>query len=204
MANKIPPVRFNHASPDVRFGQITDLLIGKVGYPLEALDKDYLLSRINNSVINTPEALRLLTVVGSKPMPESTEIVISHQRYIRFDRKHVINFIVDETNDINYEFMRQLHSSKLNKVLVWYIQNFKTMYGFFEGVEASLLLDHVIPSEKNELEFISGQLFWQGKYPMRSSYPLWTNYQPEWVVKYGIWNDAGIWIDEEYWLDSFL
>ena len=171
MANKIPKVAFSESSPVIGFGQVTDVLITELGYPLAELTKEYIESRIANDS-DTAGAIRMLTVIGDKPAPESNEIEISHFRKIRSPKTHTINFRVDENNDQNYEFVRQLEEDGISEVLIWYRTNSGKLYGGLNGIEASINIDEVIPESGDELNVLQGTLTWKGNHPERIDDPL--------------------------------
>jgi len=173
MANEIPVVSFDENAPQVHYGQIRDIMIGNLGYPLTAETKVVIEARIDNSGdVTTPEeTLRLLTVIGDKPEPESTVLDISHKRKIKSPRKHTVNIRIDEMNEANYSFLKSLIEGGVSEVAMWYFTD-GHMYGGLTGVQASINLDHVIPESTEELEYITGQLTWQGDYPARIANPL--------------------------------
>jgi len=172
MALSIPPFTTNEGSPVVHFGQITDLLLADLGNPLSALTQTALDVRTDNTTVVGTE-IRMIPVIGDKPAPESNAVDISHHRKYKTPRKHVINFKIDETDDVNYTFMNKMIEDGVTKVLAWYIVDSSKFYGGKDGIEVSIALDHVIPESGDELETIIGTLEWTSNtYPARADYPL--------------------------------
>lgn len=168
---KIPKVNFNEGNPDVHFGQIRDILITQINQPLTSYDKAYIESRIDNSGDNDDD-IRILTVIGDKPAPESTEIDISHKRKIRSPKTHTLNVRIDETNDQNYSFLQSLEQDGVVKVLMWYTTCDGKFYGGLSGIEASINFDDIIPESVDELQTFNGTLVWRGNHPDRIDNPL--------------------------------
>ncbi len=171
MGNTIPPVAFSEASPDIGFGQITDILIAEKGYPLTSFEVDYLNSRIS-AQSDVAGAIRSLTVIADKPAPESSDIEISHFRKIRTPKVHTINARIDETNDQNYSFVQKLEQDGIVEVLIWYRTNSGKLYGGLNGIEASINFDEIIPESGDELNTFHGTFTWKGNHPDRIDDPL--------------------------------
>ena len=172
MALSIPPISLNEQNPESNFGQVTDILIADLNNPLSALTQTALETRLDETAEEGTE-IRRLTVIGDKPQPESAVVDISHKRKYKSARKHIVNFKVDETNDVNYAFLQSMIADSVSNVLAWYIVDEKHFFGGTAGIECSITLDHVIPESNDEVQHIIGTLEWtSNSYPDRTDYPL--------------------------------
>jgi hypothetical protein len=110
--------------------------------------------------------IREFTVIGEMPEPEQTETPISGDRTVIGYKKFTVNFEIDETNEINYNF---LLASECNGK---YKANFETadgiLYGGYLGLDVSVKMNQVIPRERTGLVKIMGKLTWTSKnHPFR-------------------------------------
>jgi hypothetical protein len=92
------------------------------------------------------------------------------RRKVTGPKKHSINIKVDETGELNYEFLRQLECGGV--FLIWY-QAGKYLYGGNEGIQATIALDDVIPEGTQELNTFTGTVEWEAKHhPERVLNPM--------------------------------
>lgn len=175
--SNIPVVEFDKCSPDVKNGQIEYIFITKLGEPLvnwrSELEWD---SRIDNSG-SAANAIRMLTVIGEMPIPESSEKEISSGRKVQGVRKFIINADIDEMNDTNHNLIRELQCNS-GKRLVWFQTRDGLLFGDTSGVEANIKADIIIP--KSYTDLILGQLVieWDGNgniLPERITSPITEN-----------------------------
>jgi len=155
----LPEVDFNLCTPDVNFGQIEYLFIRNIGSGGLADWSD--LSEWNTYISNTSssaDAIRRLTVIGSKPAPEKPVVDLSLQRKYYLPKKHLLNIRLDETNLTNYDWLRQLECG--GQYLIWWTAQ-KYMYGGDDGIEATLNFDLIIPESTEELMVFEGTAEWE-------------------------------------------
>lgn len=171
---ELPEVSFDLCNPDVHFGQISDLFLTNVGYPLtDENDPTEWAARL--ALINTnPAKIVQLFGIGDKPAAEGSDIEISKGRKVSGPKNHTVNFTIDEVSDPNYNMMRTFECNK--SVLVWYKTFEGKLYGGRYGVKtsgASIKFNHVIPQSASELETLVGTVSWKNKFhPCRTDYPL--------------------------------
>lgn len=170
--NATPPTQsFSLCAPVVNNGQIAKIFYTTRGYPLtnwqSALEWD---SRLDNDAVG-PSKIRTLIVVGSKPVPGKTEKKISLGRKIAGVKNFVLNFKIDETNQVNYDAMRQMECN--GNFLIWYETLDGLLYGGNEGIEAKIDIDEDIPEAYEDLIMLPGTASWESKFhPERITSPI--------------------------------
>lgn len=137
-----PAVSFSACAPEVNAAEISKLWITSGNGLADVSDASEWLARLSQD--GTDEgAIRELTVIGDKPRPSVTKIDISGGRKAVTSRNHVINADIDETNDINHEFVRKLQCG--GEFRLWYTTSEeKNIYGGNDGIEVSIDADMVI------------------------------------------------------------
>lgn len=169
--SQLPEVEFDLCNPDVHFGQISDLFITNIGYPLtDETDPVEWNDRLSLAQSDPAKIINLVGI-GSKAAAESNIIEISKGRKVSGNKNHTVAFRIDEVSDKNYEMMRTFECNKT--VLAWYKTFEGKLYGGAAGIEASIMFDHVIPEDASALETLEGTLTWKAKFhPCRTDYPL--------------------------------
>lgn len=167
----LPEVEFDLCNPDVHFGQISDIFITNIGYPLtDETDPTEWSTRLGLAQ-SDPSKILQLYVIGDKPAAESNDIEISKGRKVTGNKNHTVNFRIDEVSDKNYNMMRKFECNKT--VLGWYKTYGGKLYGGADGIQMSIKMNHVIPENASELETIQGTMTWKAKFhPCRTDYPL--------------------------------
>jgi hypothetical protein len=169
-------VSFNECAPEVHFGEIAKLYLWVDSTtPPFASQAEYNLTshwttHLNDSGTSLSD-IREFTVIGDQPEPEQTETPISGDRTVVGYKKFSIVFEIDETNDVNYNFL--MHSECNGK----YKMNYETadgmLYGGYLGLDVSLKINQVIPRERSAVVKIMGKVTWSSKYhPFRQISPV--------------------------------
>jgi hypothetical protein len=171
-AGLMPEPRFDECAPETHFGEIAKMVVGRANAnPLTNPEDAAEWAARFALPIADANALRELTVVGEKPVPEKTEQQISGDRTVYGFKRHTVTFEVDETNDENYEMLRFFECN--NKYKLWYITAEGVGYGGADGVEGNVTLDDMIPRSREELNKFMGDFKWKSKFhPDRFTYPL--------------------------------
>lgn len=174
---ELPEVEFDLCNPDVHFGQVSDVFITNIGYPLtDETDASEWSQRLSLAQ-NNPAKIIQLQGIGDKPAAEENVIEISKGRKVSGNKNHTVNFRIDEVSDKNYEMMRKFECNK--SVLAWYKTYEGKLYGGRYGVHApgvSISFNHVIPESAQELETLPGTITWKAKHhPCRTDFPLQGN-----------------------------
>jgi hypothetical protein len=169
-------VSFNECAPEVHFGEIARLYLwvdsatppfpSNVGY-WSGVEWSNHLHPSGTAV----DDIREFTVIGEMPEPEQTETPISGDRTVIGYKKFTLNLEIDETNDVNYNF---LLASECNGK---YKCNFETadgiLYGGYEGLDVSVKMNQVIPKSRQEVVKIMVKVSWSSKnHPFRCVSPV--------------------------------
>ena len=167
----LPAVSFDNCAPAIHYGEVSKLYLANV--EADDFTNVELLSEWTARLTadgTDPDAIRELTVIGDLPEAERTEITISGDRTIAGFKNFTLNFEVDETNAINYNF---LLTSECNlKFKMWFETSDGILYGGNEGIEASILMNLVIPRERTDVVKYMGQAKWRSQFsPLRSTMP---------------------------------
>lgn len=167
----LPAVEFDDCNPAVDFGEITHIYVTGLGHGLvDWTDTAEWASRLDDTTMGTDTHIRTLIVKADKPPAESTEYEISNCRTFWGDKKHTVNFDIDETNITNYDFMRQLECG--GQFTIWYgTPNY--MYGGTHGIDVGMSMNDNITRGCRELNLISGTVKWNAKHhPEKIENPL--------------------------------
>lgn len=164
-------VSFNDCAPEVHFGEIAKLYLWvDSATPPFASQAQYdspahWAGHLNQAGVAIDD-IREFTVIGEMPEPEQTETPISGDRIVIGFKKFTLNLEIDETNEINYNF---LLGSECNGQ---YKANFETadgiIYGGYEGLDVSVKMNQVIPRERTAVVKIMVKVTWTSKnHPFR-------------------------------------
>lgn len=167
----LPPSKFNICNPEGAFGQISELFITNLGYPLtDENDASEWLLRMALADSDPAKIWRIL-VVGSKPESESTEVEMSYGRTISGTENHTLDIRIDEVNQENYDFARAFDCNR--RVKIWYKAYNGDAYGGNKGIDVSMKFKHVIPEGTQDLQTLVSHPKWKSKFaPCRFIHPL--------------------------------
>lgn len=163
--SEVPIVDFSLCAPETNNGQVEIVYLTNIGYPLSDWNN---LSEWNSRLSNTstaPDAIRTLNVIGDKPLPESQIKIISRNRRVVGNSVHTLNLRIDETNQINHDFIRGLQCG--GNYLIWYQDSNGNLFGGqvgSDGIVAFINLGMVIPESRDELEVYQGTAIWDAKF----------------------------------------
>lgn len=174
LENTPPPAfEFDFCAPVTHAGEVSEIWLTKKGNPLTGANTAALLTELNTrmAALDDTKIVRLYGV-GDKPAPTINEVTMSRGRKQIVSRDHVVNFDIDETNDANYEGMRQVQCGVA--YTAWYLtSDNEHFYGGKEGIDASINMHEIIARERNTPMVISATLSWSNKFsPERLVNPL--------------------------------
>ena len=157
----LPAVSFDECAPSIHYGEVTKL------YMAAADAKDFTnieligewTTRLSEDATTTGDEIRELTVYGELPEAEQTEITISGDRTVVGYKTFTLNFEVDETNDINYEWLMTLECNM--KFKIWFETSDGRLYGGNEGILATVRANLLIPKERTEIVKFIGSAKWK-------------------------------------------
>ena len=170
--DELPQVEFNICAPATNYGQVSKMYITNDGYPLT--DENDLAEWQTRANLPSDDASRILelTVIGDKPLPTVTEVAISKGRTTTGVADHILNLEIDETNQTNYEFMRQTECGSFTK-RIWFETYGGLLYGGATGILATIKLGEEIPTGTADLIKIKGTAKWKSKFsPCRTTSPM--------------------------------
>ena len=167
----LPAVSFDDCAPAIHYGEVSKLYLANV--EADDFTNVELLSEWTARLTangTDPDAIRELTVIGDLPEAERTEIAISGDRTIAGVKNFTMNFEIDETNVTNYNFLLTTECNL--KFKMWFETSDGILYGGNEGIEASILMNLVIPRERTDVVKYMGQAKWRSQFsPLRSTMP---------------------------------
>jgi len=164
----LPIVAFNECAPEVNSGQISVIYLTNRNYPLtDWTDLVEWTARLSNTSTDS-SAIRTLFVTGSWPVPEKAEKVISLGRTIYSPGKENLAFRIDETNQINHDFMRELQCG--GQYTIWPAtgqlgDEGKLIWGGNAGIEAAISIGQNVPESTDENITYDGTAKWTAKFP---------------------------------------
>lgn len=169
---KAPAFSFNDCDPNTNRGQIDRIYIMAAG-GADMADWTQLAvwtARMALDPTVTVDAIQYMNVIGEKPEATSDVKEISRVRKVVLDKTHTINFDVDETNEDNYDALRQIECGGNFKI--WY-QAGKYLYGGNDGILAFIQENDMIPRERKELNVFKGVATWEAEFhPERIDNPM--------------------------------
>lgn len=166
----VADVSFNECAPEYHWGEISKIYITGLTFP--GFFNPASLAEWTASLSDTADdKIRTLIVIGELPEPETTEVPTSGDRIAIGYKTFNLNFEIDETNDLNYNFL--LMSECGGKFLIWYETSDGMLYGGTKGLEVSIRLNQVIPRERIGLVKIMGKATWKSlQSPFRNDSPM--------------------------------
>lgn len=158
----LPDVDFSICAPEIHTGEISNIYIttAENGELTDENDATEWATRMALLSAN-PLKIRTLVVLADKPAPEESEITISNDRTVVGEKTHTLNIDIDETNQVNYEFLRKMECGQ--KILIWYKTADGLLYGGASGIAGTLRLNEVIPRSRKELVVFTGTFKWNSK-----------------------------------------
>lgn len=169
--SQLPIVNFNFCDPKVKFGQIEEIYITNPGNPL--IDETDITEWNTRLALpnNNPAKIIRLDVIGDKPAAAANVVTISKFRKVQGNKDHTLNIKVDDLSDENYDMMRAFECGKVVKM--WYVTVDGDLFGGAAGIDASVILNHVIPVGAQDIQVIEGTLTWRAKFhPCRTAFVL--------------------------------
>ena len=158
----LPDTSFNLCSPEVSFGEITDIFIGNADADpftdWESLAQWTAALARDHAAAN---AIRQFMVSADLPAAVADEVVISKGRKVYSPATHTINVDVDDLSIENYEFARTTSCNL--QMRIWFMTP-EHQYGGPEGILAMVNLRPVIERGIKSLNKLSGTITWDAKF----------------------------------------
>jgi hypothetical protein len=166
------PVEFDECAPVLHYGEVSKIYIGEANSSIFSNVEDFAewTARLDDTGIVANAILTLITM-GEVTAPDRTETPLSGGRTIYSPGTYTLNFEVDETNDINYNFM--LNSQCNLKYKFWYETSDGMLYGGNEGLEGVIKLNQPVPKSREEIIKLTGEIKWKSATdPLRCVMPI--------------------------------
>ena len=158
-ADELPEVEFSLCAPVINFGEISKIYLTIPGNPLTN-ENDPAEWATRMAATDATKIIEL-TVLADLPAPETAQVDISGGRKATGLKSYTMALDIDETNDINYEFM--CATSCATKKTLWFKTTGGKLYGGPKGIDGTLILDEVIPRSNKEVAKFTGSFKWDAK-----------------------------------------
>lgn len=158
-AETLPEVDFDYCDPEVKQSEIQRIFLRRTNSAdfNDWTQPDEWTTRISETDAGA-NAIRALTVIGDKPLPNAPKKLISSGRYVIPRKEHTVNFTIDEVSDANHDFMQAVENNKRYKM------NYETMGGFMFGgnqsIECEVNIEMVLARGAGEIMVYQGTLVW--------------------------------------------
>lgn len=171
-AGSLPAVDFDECAPEVHYGEVAKLYVAAAdaaSFANVELIGEWT-TRISEDAVGA-DNIRALTIIGELPEPEQTEISISGDRTVVGYKQFTLNIEIDETNDVNYNFLLTYECNV--KVKAWFETADGILYGGNDGIEGTLRLNNMIPRERTDVAKFVGTFKWKSQFsPLRCVSPM--------------------------------
>lgn len=160
----LPPVNFDGCAPEFNASEIHYIYVAKASTPAFAdwTQPTEWAARLDQTA-SGDDKIRKITVTADKPQPTVNSREVSGGRTVTTDKTHVINITVDETNQINYDFVRYMECG--GQVVIWYQTKSGHLYGGNTGISGvNLVLDVVHNRGADEITTFTGTATWRNKF----------------------------------------
>lgn len=160
----LPPASFDNCAPETYSSEIWYIYVAKANTPAFAdwTQPTEWAARLDQTA-SGDDKIRKLTVTADKPAPTTNTREISGGRTKVTDKTHVINITVDETNAINYDFVRYMECG--GQVVIWYQTKSGHLFGGNTGITGvTLVLDVVHNRGADEITTFTGTATWRNRF----------------------------------------
>lgn len=170
----LPPTHADLCDPQVNFGEISTIAFTRLGDGLTSVTD---LAEWNTRLDNTSAIpgsglapIRQLFGIGSLVAPQRNEIRISKKRKYYTTPKFTFEFKVEDTGDVNWEFIRSLPVGG-QTFTAWFMTE-DHVFGGNAGLQVTLIPNPNIPESIDEIQTINLTVTFEGEIPQRSANPL--------------------------------
>lgn len=158
VGQELPSVDFDFCAPDVEASEIGRIFIRRENSAnfTDWTQPGEWTTRVSENSAD-PDAIRALTVIADKPLPNAPKKVISGGRNVVPRKEHTINITVDEVTAANHGLMQATETGirlKMN------YEAGKFMFGGNQGIGGTLQLDMVLARGVSEIMVYNGTFFW--------------------------------------------
>lgn len=169
----LPIVSFDDCAPEIKSSQLQKLYVALYTAPAFTNWKNgnQWAARISADSQDA-NAIRELTIIGDVPAPSASEKDVSGGRKIAVNTEYTVNFDIDDTRPLNYEFVRASQCGIGLKVRAWYYTGGGMLFGGNSGIRATMRINPVY-GRGDEIEKYTGTLKWyENESPERTENPV--------------------------------
>ena len=171
-SSALQPVSFSPCAPENHWGEVSKVYVGPADLPSFDVSD---LAAWTYYLTTAPDEdkIRTLIGIGDMPAPEITEVATSGDRKAYGPRQYTLNFTIDETNDINYQWMQMTACN--TSYQFWFETRDGLLYSddMDSGIYGSIVFHQIIPRLKTELVTFVGTFKWEDTFaPHREVSPL--------------------------------
>lgn len=156
--NDLPATDFDFCEPEVESSEIGRIFIRRVN---SADFNDWTQAEEWNTRVSEDsadgDAIRALTVIADKPLPNAPKKAISGGRTFIPRKEHTINVTIDEVTDTNHSMMQACENGMEVK---FNYEAGKFMFGGNQSITGTLQLDMVLARGAGEIMVYQGTLTW--------------------------------------------
>jgi hypothetical protein len=156
--NDLPETDFDYCDPEVESSEIGRVFIRRVNSAdfSDWTQAEEWTTRISENSAD-PDAIRALTVIGDKPLPNAPKKIISGGRTVIPRKEHTVNITIDEVTATNHALMQATEGGMEVK---FNYEAGKFMFGGNQSITATLTLEMVLARGAGEIMVYNGTLFW--------------------------------------------
>jgi hypothetical protein len=165
-------VNFDPCSPERHFGEISKLYIGRAdGTDFTSVDLLAEWTTRLSDTVDDAQSIRTLYGMGEMPAGEQTEKLLSKGEYAYSPYTFSFTFNVDDTNDVNFEYMLATYCNQKRKV--WFEMSDGQLYGGNTGIEVVLKgMQPLLPSREDFIVITFSGKWKSASYPLRCMSPM--------------------------------
>lgn len=164
----LPASKFNDCSPELHYGRVTKVYLASADFNTTSFNSESLSSW--TTAISDKNVYKFV-VIGELPEPDQEEVEVSGGRTAVGLKNFTLPFIVDETNDVNYQWLLTVECNMTFKM--WFETSDGMLYGGNDGIKASIVANHIIPREDTALTYIDVKAKWKAqRSPLRCLSPM--------------------------------
>jgi hypothetical protein len=165
-------VSFNECAPERHYGEISKMYVGRAdGTDFTSPDLIAEWTTRLSDTVDDAQSIRTLYGMGEMPMPEQTEKLVSRGEFAYSPFTFSFTFNVDDTNDVNYEYMLATYCNQKRKI--WLEMSDGMLYGGKTGIDVILKAGQPLLPGREDFVVITFSGKWKSKaWPLRCLSPM--------------------------------
>ena len=161
----LAPVEFNDCNPEILLSEIRRIFVAPANAEnfTDWTDEAEWLARLSDVSVSGNDYIRTLVVRGNKAAPAGVDKLLTNNRRLKITKNHTLSFIIDEANETNHEFVRQVEAGP-SRMKIWYETHGGVMFGGNSGILVDMSLDMVLGEGEEEIQTYNGTATWKNKF----------------------------------------